>query len=231
MACLPVQVAIVTEPLISEDDIAIIGVGTGNSGMSAVPSITYAVTVEAGLLVVTVGQFNSISTAPPTVTYDGNAMTLDLSAEAASGPNRPRNSIFSKVVTAGSGNIVVTGGALVVFLQSQAINITGLTDNAVHVSNSSAGSTSSPMLTGSITTTVDDTAVIAVFAIDENTPETIAWGGGFVSGGQDVQYTIADTLHITEGRKILSSQGSHEGSISTVSGSHYSYVGVVVAYS
>ncbi len=228
MPCLPVQVATVVEPL--EGGIEITGVGSSSTGTLPQSTLSYSITVEEGLLVVAVELFDTVSASIPTVTYDGGSMSIATWIPSIHGTHKPAVAIFTKVVTAGSGSVVVTPTTSL-YIQSQAWGLTGLENNTVDGTNTLSGSTESTLTSGTVVATTADSAIIAVFALNENTPESYAWGGGFVAGSQGFQTTIADTIACTEGRQIGSILGGYQASVTPSGGNHIGWAGAIVIFS
>lgn len=226
--CLPVQVATVTEPL--EGGPEITGVGYDSSD-NVVASLTLNLSVQAGLLVVSVELFhNTITPSLPTVTCDGDAMTLATGIINANGTHRSSVHFFFKEVTAGSRVVLITP-VVSSQIHCQAWIIEGLVNKTLNASSTSSGTTEPIPTTGSITTTVAATAIIAVFATDHNSMETFVWGGGFVAGSQQRIFTIADTIASSEGRQIASIASSYEASITPSGGNHIAWTAALVAFS
>jgi hypothetical protein len=185
-----------------------ISLGKTTSGSSTTSLTLSSVSVTGGLLLVIVsnnGAFGSGS-----VTFNGSGMT----ATAAQGITGGAVQLFYlHVPSSTTGNIVATWSGSG-YMSIEAVEVDGLTNNAVVIGggNAEAGS-SSPAApdTGSATSTGAPSYIQAAFLLI-NAVGSWTWSNSFTSGGQDIKDTPA-TGQLTEGYRILSSNVSVDAAL------------------
>ncbi len=92
-------------------------------------------------------------------------------------------------------------------------------------------STSTPDTGTTAATTVAAEAVLAAFALGATALGTWTWGGPFVAGGQDeFASSNAFAYALTEGRRILSSTGTVDASLTVTGFTGLAWAGLVVTY-
>ncbi len=212
-------------------DIEITHIGTSDvAGPNS--SATYSVTVVDGLLVVTVGLYLNVAPfAAPSVTFNGVAMNLDaFQPYHPTDPDANAAAVFSLPVSAGTHNIVITPTEDA-HIQSQAIMIAGLTNNTLDKVAQATDLGLSFDTGATATTAVADEAAVAVFCIKRNANAPWTWGGGFVSGGQDLASEGVWKFRLTEATQILSATGTVDADVTADSGTSGDGCGIVVTYS